>query len=180
MESGHTLECDDERLQLIRETFIHELSTNLHLYGMTESVGRLYGTLLFEKDALTLDEMSHQLGMSKTSMSTGIRQLVDANMAKKVWQKGVRKDLYTGENDWYESFVAIFTKQWRHAVESNKKASSQMEHNLIELKNNAPELTKEIETDLSKVQHANDYYEWLEQFIEFLENGDIFNYIPKK
>src|SRR6478735_4038550 len=97
----------DERLQHIRETFIHELSTNLHLYGMNESTGRLYGALLFEENALTLDQMSDHLGMSKTSMSTSIRQLTEANMARKVWQKGVRKDLYTSEDDWYNSFIAI-------------------------------------------------------------------------
>ncbi|WP_353626299.1 hypothetical protein [Bacillus sp. JCM 19041] len=58
MENDYGLACDEEKLQDIREQFIHELSTNLHLYGMTESVGRLYGTLLFENHPLTLDEMS--------------------------------------------------------------------------------------------------------------------------
>ncbi|WP_353626298.1 hypothetical protein [Bacillus sp. JCM 19041] len=59
--------------------------------------------------------------MSKTSMSTGIRQLAEANMAKKVWRKGVRKDLYTGEEDWYESFVAIFRSNGEPLSKTIKK-----------------------------------------------------------
>ncbi|AIC93623.1 MULTISPECIES: GbsR/MarR family transcriptional regulator [Shouchella] len=170
----------DERLQHIRETFIHELSTNLHLYGMNESTGRLYGALLFEENALTLDEMSDHLGMSKTSMSTSIRQLTEANMARKVWQKGVRKDLYTSEDDWYSSFIAIFTKQWRTAIERNRKASVEMEQELRSLLEKAPHLTDQIKIDLIKLQHANGYYDWIDDFVTILESGEIFKTLPKK
>lgn len=161
----------DERLQHIRETFIHELSTNLHLYGMNESTGRLYGALLFEENALTLDQMSDHLGMSKTSMSTSIRQLTEANMARKVWQKGVRKDLYTSEDDWYNSFIAIFTKQWRTAIERNRKASLEMEQELQSLLEEAPHLTDQIKIDLIKLQHANGYYDWIDDFVTTLKAG---------
>ncbi|GAF13536.1 betaine operon transcriptional regulator [Bacillus sp. JCM 19046] len=170
----------NSKLLEIREQFIHELSTNLHLYGMNESTGRLYGSLLFNDHAMTLDDMSLQLGMSKTSMSTSIRQLTEANMARKVWQKGVRKDLYTSENDWYESFIAIFTKQWRQALESNRKASLELEHQLKDLRRESPELLEEIAIDLKKVDHANGYYDWIDSFIEHLESGEIFEYLPKK
>ncbi|MBM7838995.1 DNA-binding transcriptional regulator GbsR (MarR family) [Alkalihalobacillus xiaoxiensis] len=180
METEKEMSSEKYKLQRIREQFIHELSTNLHLYGMNESTGRLYGSLLFNDQAMTLDDMSMQLGMSKTSMSTSIRQLTEANMARKVWQKGVRKDLYTSENDWYESFVAIFTKQWRQAVESNRKASIELEQQLTELRRESPELLEEIEIDLKKVDHANGYYDWIESFVEHLESGKIFEYLPKK
>ncbi|AST94607.1 GbsR/MarR family transcriptional regulator [Shouchella clausii] len=169
----------DEQLQEIREQFIHELSTNFHLYGINESVGRLYGTLLFENDTLTLDEMSRRLGMSKTSMSTGIRQLVDANMARKVWKKGVRKDLYIGEEDWYASFIAIFSKKWRQGIENNKKASVQMEKRLLALQKEAPEQAEVIASDLKKIAHAKAYYDWLDRFIDFLESGEIFEHLEK-
>lgn len=180
METEKEMTRDDFKLQAIREQFIHELSTNLHLYGMNESTGRLYGSLLFNEQAMTLDDMSDQLGMSKTSMSTSIRQLTEANMARKVWQKGVRKDLYTSENDWYESFIAIFSKQWRQAVENNRKASLEIEQQLTYLKNEAPDLIEDIEIDLRKMEHANGYYDWLEGFIEHLESGEIFKHLPKK
>ncbi|WP_059103717.1 GbsR/MarR family transcriptional regulator [Shouchella shacheensis] len=172
-----------KQLQEIRETFIHELSTNLHLYGITESVGRLYGTLLFEEEPLTLDEMSERLSMSKTSMSTGIRTLVEARMAKKVWQKGVRKDLYEGEDDWYQSFIAIFTRQWRASLESNTRALEEMRGDLLQLsrtREHESAFIEEIEVDLAKLDHAENYYVWLEHFIEFLESDKIFDVIPKR
>ncbi|MFB4214022.1 GbsR/MarR family transcriptional regulator [Shouchella sp. JSM 1781072] len=171
---------DTKQLQKIREKFIHELSTNLHLYGMNESTGRLYGALLFEEQPLTLDQMSEQLGMSKTSMSTSIRQLTEAHMARKVWQKGVRKDLYSSEDDWYSSFIAIFTKQWRTAIDRNRKASDEMKEELLAMQENAPHLSDTIKVDLKKLNHANGYYDWLDEFVALLESGEIFKTLPKK
>ncbi len=46
--------------------------------------------------------------MSKTSMSTGIRTLVDLNMVNKVWEKGSRKDQYEVERDWHQTFADFF------------------------------------------------------------------------
>ncbi|WP_338001133.1 GbsR/MarR family transcriptional regulator [Shouchella clausii] len=132
----------DQQLQEIREQFIHELSTNFHLYGINESVGRLYGTLLFENDTLTLDEMSRRLGMSKTSMSTGIRQLVDANMARKVWKKGVRKDLYIGEEDWYASFIAIFSKNGAKESKTTKKQACKWKNACLHYRKKPPNKQK--------------------------------------
>lgn len=54
---------------------------------------------------MTLDEMGVEMSMSKTSMSTGVRTLLDLKMVNKVWEKGSRKDLYVVEYDWYQTFT---------------------------------------------------------------------------
>ncbi|WP_369011870.1 GbsR/MarR family transcriptional regulator, partial [Robertmurraya sp. DFI.2.37] len=64
------------------------------LYGVTESVGRLYGSLYFQEEPMTLDAMKDELGMSITSMSTSVRGLMELKMVEKVWKRGERKDLY--------------------------------------------------------------------------------------
>ena len=46
----------------------------MDLYGTNRSVGNLYGTMVFE-GSMTLDEMRHQLQMSKPSMSAGVKKL---------------------------------------------------------------------------------------------------------
>ncbi|MDQ0208224.1 GbsR/MarR family transcriptional regulator [Alkalicoccobacillus murimartini] len=174
--------CD--QIKQTRENFIHELSQNMHLYGISESIGRLYGTVLFADHPMTLDEMSQSLGMSKTSMSTGIRVLMEANMVDKAWQKGVRKDLYQPVDDWYKSFSTVFVKRWKTSVENNLQAVHQMRAALHEIEQvNESEDQDSLDTlagDLEKLQHAENYYNWLAEVTEIFESGKIFDLIPKK
>ena len=48
---------DEEKLEQARERVIEAISQNMNLYGVTESIGRLYGALYFQEGPLTLDEM---------------------------------------------------------------------------------------------------------------------------
>ena len=98
-----------EQLERVRERVIETIAKNMNLYGITDSIGRLYGMLYFHNQPMTLDEMKEELGMSKTSMSTSVRTLMDLKMVEKVWKKGTRKDLYLAEEDWHQTFIDFFS-----------------------------------------------------------------------
>ncbi|WP_026673229.1 GbsR/MarR family transcriptional regulator [Alkalihalobacterium bogoriense] len=170
------------QLEKARNRFIQDISKNMELYGINQSIGRLYGTVLFAEEPMTLDEMSQALGMSKTSMSTGIRALSEANMVERVWQKGVRKDLYQTEEDWYKSFSAVFVNRWRSAVDENRKAVTEMRSSLQKLLEQTEDekMKESIQMDLEKLEKAENYYEWLGDVINLFEKGDIYNIVPKK
>src|SRR6478735_5315407 len=85
-------------LKEAEDVVVSALADTMDLYGVTPSVGRLYGMLYFMDEPVTLDQMSEELGMSKPTMSTSIRSLQNIDMVHKVWKKGVRKDLYEAEN----------------------------------------------------------------------------------
>lgn len=174
-------EKDWERLQQARERVIQSIAQNIDLYGITPSIGRLYGTMYFHNQAMTLDEMRDALGMSKTSMSTGVRSLLDIKMVHKTWQKGVRKDLYTVEEDWYKTFVDLFSTKWGRGVETNEREISKAKKELEEIAEHTTDdrLKAAIALDLAKLQHALDYYRWLSDLIKSFESGEIFNFIPK-
>ncbi len=169
------------QLEYIREEFIHELSKNMYLYGISQSVGRLYGTVLFSDKPMNLDEMSQSLGMSKTSMSTGIRALLEANMVDRVWQRGTRKDLYQAEEDWYKSFSTVFLKRWRTSVDNNLKAVKKMREALNQFDCSPnEEIKRAIESDRAKLEYAQQYYEWLQEVILLFETEKIYQIVPKK
>lgn len=180
MKSEDRLQSDQDRLEAARDRFISEIAKNIHLYDLSPSTGRLYGTVFFSEEPMTLDEMSEQMGMSKTSMSTGIRSLVDANMVERVWEKGIRKDLYKTENDWYKSFSTVFIKRWRQATEMNLEAIRETEDQLrkIYLDTTEDEIRQKVEIDLNKLTHAREYYEWLNEVIALFETGKIFDIVP--
>ncbi|MBO0959587.1 GbsR/MarR family transcriptional regulator [Neobacillus sp. MM2021_6] len=173
----------EEKLEHARERVIEAISQNMNLYGVTESIGRLYGALYFQEDPLTLDEMKEELGMSKTSMSTSVRSLLELKMVGKVWKKGVRKDLYQAEPDWYQTFIDFFSIKWRTGISINVSA---MEKSLAELQtliddqNVDHQVKTEAARDMEKLTDALEYYDWLNRLVDSFESKEIFQFIPKR
>ena len=172
----------EEMLEQARERVIEAISQNMNLYGVTESIGRLYGALYFQEGPLTLDEMKDELGMSKTSMSTSVRTLLDLKLVEKVWKRGCRKDLYAIERDWHQNFIDLFSIKWRNAIAINIHAIEKSLKELNELYKNEekdPQLMSLVISDIAKLQSALEYYDWLNRFVDKLESEEIFDFIPK-
>ncbi|OUM94258.1 MAG: transcriptional regulator [Thermobacillus sp. ZCTH02-B1] len=171
------------RIEKARHRVIDSIGKNMNLYGITLSVGHLYGHIYFKEHPVSLDEMAAEMGMSKTSVSTGMRMLTDLKMVNKVWSKGSRKDLYEVEMDWHQTFADYFAIKWRKSIEQNVQA---LTRSLAELKEMLTEdgdnetLVRVVSTDIRKIQSALAYYRWLTRLIDALETGEIFKYIPKE
>lgn len=163
------------------EQFIQVIAKNMSLYGVTPSIGRLYGVLYFAEEAMTLDNMREALEMSKTSMSTGVRTLSDMKMVEPSFKKGIRKDLYKSEEDWYKSFTSLFGSRWRHHTETNIEEADEAIQELLNLREHTTDesLKEKIEMDIERLEYAQDYYRWLMRFIYVVESGEIFEYVPK-
>lgn len=172
-----------ERISRARERVIDSIGKNMDLYGITLSIGHLYGYMYFNQGPVTLDELSKTMGMSKTSMSTGVRTLLDLKMIDKVWGKGTRKDLFEVEPDWYQNFSDYFSIKWRKAVEGNMVALSKSLKEIHLMKADYTEnesISTILSIDEAKIEEAIKYYRWLLKLIEALENGKIFDLIPKE
>lgn len=65
------------------------------LLGILNRVcGQIYALLYLSPEALSLDDIVNELGVSKGNVSINIRILEDYQLVKKVWVKGTRKDYY--------------------------------------------------------------------------------------
>src|SRR5690625_1822355 len=172
---------DWEKYEETMEKHIQVIAKNMNLYGITSSIGRLYGVLYFADQPMTLDDMRDALEMSKTSMSTGVRVLSDMKMVEPAFKKGIRKDLYQPDEDWYKSFTSLFGNRWRQHTETNIEQADQAMRKLKQLQNttNNKDLQEKIKMDINRLNDAKNYYKWLMEFIAVVESGDIFNYVPK-
>ncbi|GIP22668.1 GbsR/MarR family transcriptional regulator [Paenibacillus sp. J22TS3] len=174
-------EQEQSELMRVRKRVIEAIGRNMDLYGVTLSTGHLYGLLFFADKPMTLDEMGHEMKMSKTSMSTGVRTLLDLKMVNKVWEKGSRKDLYEVEYDWYQTFNDFFAIKWRKAVETNLNI---LKRSIDELgkwisRTEDENVKKILLEDQRKMREATEYYMWLDRLIDTLESGEIYNLVPK-
>ncbi|MHA7964740.1 GbsR/MarR family transcriptional regulator [Paenibacillus sp. CAU 1782] len=176
---------DEQRTLLLqmRRRVVESIGKNMDLYGITLSIGHLYGNMYFNREPVTLDEMSETMGMSKTSMSTGMRTLYDLKMINKVWGKGSRKDLYEVESDWHQNFTDFFSIKWRKAVEQNMSVLNRSMKEigvLLERYDGDQAMVKLLLSDQEKVNDALAYYKWLDRLIDTFESGEIYNFIPKE
>lgn len=181
----HLQEEQQATVLKIRKRVIEAIGRNMDLYGVTLSTGHLYGLLFFADKPMTLDDMGREMEMSKTSMSTGVRTLLDLKMVNKVWSKGSRKDLYEVEYDWHQTFTDYFAIKWRKAVESNlqvlRKSIEELNRLVEGLDEEADaELIHILMEDKHKVLQAEAYYKWLDRLIDTMENEEIYKLVPKE
>lgn len=163
------------------EHLIERIAENMHTFGMPATLGRVLGIIYMNRKPMTLNELSEATGMSKTRMSQVVREMTDANLAEKVFEKGVRKDLYDVEQDYYQTFITLFTATWSKVVSKNKMMHKKLNRELTAvLENGVPEEAEEkINELLKELKDWLDYYNWISRLIEFFESEEIFKHVPK-
>ncbi|APC50073.1 GbsR/MarR family transcriptional regulator [Virgibacillus halodenitrificans] len=170
-----------EKIDQVEHMMINTISETMDLYGVTPSVGRLYATMYFKHEPITLDEMKDALGMSKPSMSTSVRKLQEINIVQKVWQKGSRKDSFIAEKNFFNYFTQFYGMKWEREVSmylaSLKKAQALLKE-VIEDSETDEASREKAELDYQQLADAMVYYRWLDKLTKLTKSGEIFDYIP--
>ncbi len=96
-----------QQLEQAKDIVINSIGQTMDLYGTNRSVGNLYGTMVFE-GSMTLDEMRHQLQMSKPSMSAGVKKLQEFDIVKQQFTRGSRKQ-HLSPRKTFSSFSETFS-----------------------------------------------------------------------
>ena len=168
------------REQLLRP-MIDAIAQTMDLYGANYSFGQLYGIMLFEDRPMTLEEMKNIMNMSKSNMSYGVRSLIASKMVTKLEEKRERKDLYAAETNFFQTFKNFFTMKLQREIDVMREALEvvipKLEE-LIQAANTSEEEREYCLKDLDKLQHSVQYYSWLQQFVDGLQEGDYFGDLP--
>lgn len=170
----------EESIEKAKAQVVDSLAETMDLYGVTRSAGTLYGTMYFEGD-MTLDEMREKLGMSKPSMSTGVKKLQEFDIVKNTFRKGSRKHTYVAERDFFRFFSNFFTEKWKREVKVNLDAMKRAQSELESVMNN-DEVEESLQIQAKEIydqlEMSKPYYDWLMKLVQAFETGDIFDCIP--
>ena len=169
-----------QQLEQAKDIVINSIGQTMDLYGTNRSVGNLYGTMVFE-GSMTLDEMRHQLQMSKPSMSAGVKELQEFDIVKQQFTRGSRKQHFIAEKDFFIFFRNFFTKKFQREIDINVEAVKDAQaiiNPLLESSDLTEAETQEAQKIKVQLDHTHVYYEWLEQLTEAIESGEIFKYFP--
>jgi HTH-type transcriptional regulator, osmoprotectant uptake regulator len=176
---NHQIKHVDE----VKTQFIEKIADNMSAFGVSASVGRVLGIIYMNREPMTLDDLSAETGMSKTRMSQVVREMIDMNIAERVFKKGVRKDLYQVEQDYYQTFISLFTSTWNKAINRSRNFEKRLMTKLDELQNVSERTAVEeqmINELLEEIKEWMEYYDWIRRVTDFFESGEIFKHVPKK
>lgn len=160
------------QLEEYRNVIIEAFGSSVGVYGMNETIGRIYGLLYLESEPLSLNAIAEHLGVSKATISINIRLLLELKMVHKVWQKGSRKDFYTAERDFEMIIQEVIRNKELKQVTLVKESISRAMAGYQDLKESTTnqELIDLVEMDIDKLEKLtywiNKGESWLNFFLE--------------
>src|SRR5436309_3079874 len=84
-----------------RRKFVEAGGHTTQSFGLGRIMGQIYAVLYLSPTPMCLDDIAKELGVSKASVSTTVRQLERWAAVKRVWVRGDRKDYYEAETDFH-------------------------------------------------------------------------------
>jgi DNA-binding transcriptional regulator GbsR (MarR family) len=105
--------------------FIERMGLALESDGMPRIAGRIFGLLLVSEDALSLDEIAADLGVSKASVSTNARLLEQRGVLERMGRPADRRDYYRVPPDLFTNTMAQRLARWErfHAAIAGARTS---------------------------------------------------------
>lgn len=100
-----------EQLERARENFIQGVSRIANFWGFPKAMGAIFGAVYLSPNAITLDEIVDQVGVSKGAVSTNIRNLERLGIVHRQVKLGDRKDYYTAETDFWKIVKGILRER---------------------------------------------------------------------
>lgn len=173
---------NEEKLESINNRIIEQISANMKSYGFPKTIGHVMAVIHYEDKPMNLDELAEKTGMSKTRMSQVLREMVKLNIAEKYFIKGSRKDTYTVEEDYYQTFLSLFTHNWKDVVTRNKLIEEKVIQDLDSILHDehaTPEEKDKAQAYYDDTQQSLEFFDWVDRLVEVFESHEIFDYVPK-
>ena len=99
------------------ERFIGAWGSMGTMWGINRSVARVHGLLIITDRPWTLDEISERLGISRSNVSTSLKELRSWNVVKKTTQHGDRKEYFICEEDVWQMLFSIMKERKRRELD---------------------------------------------------------------
>lgn len=83
----------------ITQEFIQDFGEAYQRFGLPKLMGRIVGLLITRSEALSLDEITEELGVSKGPVSQIMGRLREHRLVQRIWKHGDRRDYYAAVDD---------------------------------------------------------------------------------
>ena len=94
------------------DSFIERMGLAAESDGLSRIAGRLFGALILHSEPCSLDDLADQLGVSKASVSTEARRLLERGVAERIGKPGDRRDYYSLSSDFFAQIIRFRLSRW--------------------------------------------------------------------
>ena len=146
-------------LEAARRKFVEAGGNTTQSFGFGRIAGQLFALLYLSAKPLCLDDIARELGVSKASVSTTVRQLEQWAAVRRVWVKGDRKDYYAAETDFGTMLRQGLLSTFRKKVETAGAQITHVEDSLTQAMEQADETQRqEMQVVAERLQRARDFH----------------------
>jgi DNA-binding transcriptional regulator GbsR (MarR family) len=121
-------------------------------WGMNRSVAQIHALLFLAEKPLNADEIGETLGIARSNVSTGLKELVSWELVQVTQVLGDRRDFFTAQHDTWEVIRAIIDGRKRRELDPT----------LAALRECAAQLEKDKETPAAVRERIVSQLEFLE------------------
>lgn len=115
----------DKEIERIRHNLLASIGRLMGVWGLNDTIGRIFGLLYLSDEPLSLDEMARELEVSKATISVHIRTLERIKSVQRIWRKGSRKDYYVAERDFYKILQEILRTNAVEEIKCHGEANAE-------------------------------------------------------
>lgn len=163
----------NENIIAVQESTVAGLGRLAGFFGFSEVMGRLYGTLLLNPEALSLDDLAEELRISKGSVSVNMRSLERWGMAKEVWVRGERKKYYMAESDFWTVIRNVLSGREMREVQVALQVLGESVTSLEAVEDELPPDEKEMaEYALERIADLRSFFQFAQMALETLVDAN--------
>ncbi|MEP6763775.1 MAG: MarR family transcriptional regulator [Gemmatimonadaceae bacterium] len=101
-----------------RDWFVARMGQSTEQDGFPKIAGQLFGLLLWSEEPCSIQQMADALGVSKASVSTDARRLLEHGVLERVPRDGDRRDYYQIAPDFFRRLLQHRLERWENAHDS--------------------------------------------------------------
>jgi len=146
-------------LEAARRKFIEAGGNTTQSFGFGRIPGQLFALLYLSAKPLCVDDIVRELGVSKASVSTTVRQLEQWAAARRVWVKGDRKDYYEAETDFGTMLRHGLLMTFRKKIDTAGTQIGNVESTLRQAMEKVDDVQRqEMQVIAERLQRARDFH----------------------
>ncbi len=149
------------------------------LWGVNRAVAQMYAMLYLSSEPLTAEEISETLGVARSTVSTGLRELQGWGLIRVVHILGDRRDHFEALQDVWEMFRVILRERKRREFDPTLALLRQSATLLEEGDGEDPQVKERVKEMLDFFETVTTAYDQVEQLptdvlIKMAQSGDRF------
>ena len=101
----------------VEQRFVQHFGEMGSRWGINRTVGQIYAVLYISREPLTADDIVDRLGVSRSNVSMGLKELQSWRLVRLEHRPGDRRDFFSAPEDVWQIFKTLAEERQRREVD---------------------------------------------------------------